>query len=151
MLAPASLLSVLPCGCEDSEHQQALRLIGLQQKHAFCTGKHSHDTSWSRANGRRLWRKLRDIWNQDGGGKQFFSLTEFIKVCFSSVLLHDWTHHPGFEEGGPFVHQAPLSSNVILEKKHTTAWTTKHEQWFITKDKRRDLLDTLWPPWCGCF
>lgn len=50
-------------------------------------------------------------------------LTEFIKVCFSSVLFHDRTHHPGFEEGGPFVHQAPLPSNVTLWEMHIATWT----------------------------
>lgn len=35
MLQLASSPAALPCGCEDSKHQQALGLIGFQQKHTF--------------------------------------------------------------------------------------------------------------------
>lgn len=40
-MLPLALPLDLPCGREDSKHQQALGLIGFQQKHIFCKGKHT--------------------------------------------------------------------------------------------------------------
>lgn len=81
-----------------------------------------------------------------------FWLTQFIKVRFGAVFLQNWTHHPGFEEGGPLVHQTPLSSNVTLQTKvaHRNSKPQNILYWLIRK-KEGHWLDTLWPPWCGYF
>lgn len=56
--------------------------------------------------------------------RTYFLLTQLIKVSFGAVLFQNRAHHPGLEEGGPFVHQAALPSDVIL---HTEAAYGKPE------------------------
>lgn len=46
--------------------------------------------------------------------RTYFLLTQLIKVSFGAILFQNGAHHPGLEEGGPFVHQAALPSDVIL-------------------------------------
>lgn len=45
-------------------------------------------------------------------------LTQIIKICVDAIRPWHRADQSGFEERGPFINQHPLSTYIILERKH---------------------------------
>lgn len=92
----------------------------------LCWERNEKETS--EQNKRAFKKNVRNQLVENGKKNKEMTLTQLVKVGFSAVFLQNRAHHSGLEEGGPFVHQAPLPSDVVLQARAAQSNATNHNR-----------------------